>query len=205
MVNLKDSRNAFVCNLLAQYMHQGSLVRLVPIERRHFAKSLEWLKDTTVTEYLPVSETVDIHKEIGSLEHLLKSDFARGFAVETLEGEHIGNGVLHHIDFRNKRAEFSGLLGETSFWGKGYAVEATALVLETAFEKLGLNKVYCRISVDNMRAQEFSKKMGFTQEGVLRQEVLKNEEFVDFGIYSLLAEEYFRLKGTLGSLASGKD
>ena len=197
--------NLFIYNFLIWCMHQGARVRLIPLEKRHFAKSLEWLKDSTVTEYLPVSGTVDREEEIKSLEHLLKSGYARGFAAETLEGEHIGNGVLHHIDFRNRKAEFSGLVGEKRLWGKGYAVEGFAIALKIAFEDLKLNKVYVRISIDNKRAQKFCEKMGFKKEGVLRQDVLKNGKFIDFWMCSLLAEEYLQMSKMYERIASETD
>ena len=61
--------------------------------------------------------------------------------------------------------------------GRGYATRATRLAMDYAFTVLNLYKLFLVVDVENTRAVAVYKKLGFTEEGILRHEF-----FVD-GVY----------------------
>ncbi|MBU7025134.1 MAG: GNAT family N-acetyltransferase, partial [Theionarchaea archaeon] len=96
----------------------------------------------------------------------------------------------------NRKAELGIFIGEKKYWGKGYGTEAVRLGLKLAFEALNLNKVYLRAFINNKRAQKCYEKAGFKKEGILRQDMFKNGNYIDCIVYSILMEEYFQSLST---------
>jgi len=175
-------------------MYQGTRVRLTPLERTYLPKTPEWLNDPEVIGHSTRSEQVSLAEQQISYENFSRMETMKVYAIETVDGEHIGNGMLRHIDFHDRKAELSFFIGEKELWGKGYGTETLSLLLKLAFEGLNLNRVYGKVSVYNKEAQKIIEKIGFRKEGILRQDSFKNGMYIDFFVYSLLADEYFHGK-----------
>jgi RimJ/RimL family protein N-acetyltransferase len=112
-------------------------------------------------------------------------------AIITEEGTHIGWVDLKNIDKLNKHAELGIAIGEKSYWGKGYGLAALNEMLLWGFNQLELNKIWLRVEIDNEKAIKSYKKMGYVEEGILRQDRLRNGEFVDRLRMSILKQEFF--------------
>jgi len=103
---------------------------------------------------------------------------------------YIGNVNLSSINWINRTAEYSIMIGEKSLWGKGFGKEATMLIIKYAFEELNLNRIYLTVRDDNNSAINLYKKVGFVQEGILRRSLYKNNKFIDLVIMSILKDEF---------------
>ncbi len=86
-------------------------------------------------------------------------------------------------------------VGEIGYWirsdhtSRGIASEATDRLIQLGFDEMGLHKINLRIAVGNSSSERVAEKLGFTKEGVLREELLLQGHWVDHTIYSLLAGE----------------
>jgi RimJ/RimL family protein N-acetyltransferase len=78
------------------------------------------------------------------------------------------------------------------FWRKSYAFEAWSLLLEYAFEALGLRKIIAGAVVDNVPSMAVLDKLGFQVEGTLRQEFVMNGECRDAVRFGLLKHEFYK-------------
>jgi ribosomal-protein-alanine N-acetyltransferase len=58
------------------------------------------------------------------------------------------------------------------------------------FTSLGYHKIVLRIAVGNLASDRVAEKLGFTREGVLREELLIRGNWVDHTLWSLLDREY---------------
>lgn len=112
-------------------------------------------------------------------------------AIETQEGKHIGWIDLKNIDKLNKHAELGVAIGDKTYWGKGYGFSAMKEMLQWGFNELDLNKIWLRVEVDNEKAINSYKRIGYVEEGILRQDRLRNGEFVDRLRMSILRHEFF--------------
>ena len=107
----------------------------------------------------------------------------------------IGYVSLSDIDYRNRRAEWSGIvIGEKEYRGRGYATEAVYLLLEYAFHELGMHRVSGSWLAENMVSLFLGKMMGFQHEGVLRDHLYKNGKHHDVIVMSMLRPEFESLK-----------
>ena len=107
----------------------------------------------------------------------------------------IGWVSLSQIDKTNQCACYHGIVIGDSTYRNGFAwIETYLFVMEYAFERLGLNRLYGSSIVGHKDSNNIGKLLLWTREGVLRQAVFKNGKFYDEAIGSILRQEYFRNK-----------
>lgn len=113
------------------------------------------------------------------------------FGVELCSTDALmGLAILKNIDMVHRQAEFATYIGNVEHRGKGYSKEITQKALDFAFIQLGLNRVYLKVMEANPVAINLYLKVGFNQEGVLRQSVFKQGEFHNLILMSILSDEY---------------
>ena len=100
-------------------------------------------------------------------------------------------GVIGHVylDPVNRRTEIGYWLGE-EFQGRGIMTRACRRLVDQAFESLGLNRVVIRVAVENRKSRAIPERLGFVQEGVLREVVWQNDAFADLVMYAILRREW---------------
>ena len=89
------------------------------------------------------------------------------FAIETLEGKHIGNCGYYNINESNGEAELGIMIGDHDYWDKGYGVDAVTAMLNYVFRQTNLKRIYLKTIDSNTRAQKCFQKCGFTPCGHL--------------------------------------
>lgn len=75
-------------------------------------------------------------------------------------------------------------------WGKGYATEATTLMLDFGFRTLRLHRIQAACGPDNRASQRLLARMNFTPEGRIRDHVFTNGAWRDSLLYSILDHEW---------------
>ncbi|WP_249435634.1 GNAT family protein [Paenibacillus sp. Marseille-Q4541] len=101
-------------------------------------------------------------------------------------GEFLG-GV--NIIFMGSNAEI-GYCFHPDYWGKGYASEAASAMLKFGFEQPEVHRIYATCRPGNVGSSKVMKRIGMTQEGVLREHVFYNGEYHSSLLFSVLKQEY---------------
>lgn len=89
-------------------------------------------------------------------------------------GQPIGITNLVEIQFLHRRAEFLIGLPNPEHHARGYGLEATLLVLDYAFNRVGLNKLTTIVYGENISSQKNTLALGFTQESYLREQIFES-------------------------------
>ena len=76
------------------------------------------------------------------------------------------------------------------YWGRGYATEAAAAVLDLAFGPLGLHRVEATHFTRNPASGRVMEKLGMRPEGVFRQAFVKSGRYEDVAQRAILADEW---------------
>jgi RimJ/RimL family protein N-acetyltransferase len=170
-----------------------SRLYLRPFEPDDYKKINEWRQDaeiyrlTTGNRYCVSAEK----DRQWVLDKILHNDTELYLAICLTDDLLIGYISLSDIDYRNRRAEWSGILiGEKEHRGQGYATDAVYLMLEYAFEELGMHRVSGLWLSENTVSLFLGKMSGFRQEGVLRDYVYKNGKHHDVVVMSMLRPEF---------------
>jgi RimJ/RimL family protein N-acetyltransferase len=87
---------------------------------------------------------------------------------------------------RFRRAEMGYWIAKP-FWNQGYATEAARAVIDFGFESLALHKIVARHFSRNPASGRVLQKLGFVQEGLLRDQVMKWDRFEDEVICALIS------------------
>jgi RimJ/RimL family protein N-acetyltransferase len=82
-------------------------------------------------------------------------------------GEFIGSSGLHRINWDIPKFEI-GYWIDTRFSGKGYITESTEAITKFAFTELNAKRVEIRCDSQNTKSRAIPKKLGFTLEGILK-------------------------------------
>jgi RimJ/RimL family protein N-acetyltransferase len=80
-------------------------------------------------------------------------------------------------------------------WGGGLFFAAAPLVIDFAFDVLGVSRLETRVSVHNGRGNGALRKIGAVQEGVLRQSLQQEKGWVDQALWTLLRADWYRRTG----------
>ena len=102
----------------------------------------------------------------------------------------IGSATFSQLDVANGSVTYHVTIGEADCWGLGYGTEATELMLELAFEQLGLHRVALAVFEFNLRAIRSYEKAGFRLEGRLRDTIYRDGRHWDEISMSILEEEW---------------
>jgi len=87
------------------------------------------------------------------------------FAVETLEGKHIGNCSYYNIDETKAEAELGIMIGNRDYWDMGYGTDTVTTLISYIFHQTNLKRIYLKTLDSNIRAQKCFKKCGFSLDG----------------------------------------
>ena len=101
----------------------------------------------------------------------------------------IGTCGFRRWDRRNFRAEIGYDLGQ-AYWGQGIMTEALRAAIRFGFEQMELNRIEAVIYVENSRSIRLLQRLGFRQEGLLRNYHYLNSQFYDHWLFSLLKREW---------------
>lgn len=104
------------------------------------------------------------------------------------DGRQIG-GIGLRIEQPHRHAELGYWLG-VSYWGHGYATEASREMLRYGFEDLGLQRIFATHFKHNPASGRVLKKIGMRYEGCQREHLLKWGQFVDSELYGILRREW---------------
>jgi diamine N-acetyltransferase len=101
--------------------------------------------------------------------------------------EHIGNVYLRNINWLDRNAELHTFIGRLEHRGKGYGSAAVRLIIQHAFEDLGLMRIYLHVLASNSAAIAAYEKCGFVNEGRLRRHAFKKGIFEDMLVMGMCA------------------
>jgi RimJ/RimL family protein N-acetyltransferase len=87
----------------------------------------------------------------------------------------------------------------SEFWGTGIFVDGAKLLVDFAFEVLGVHRLEARAALKNGRGNGALRKLGAVQEGVLRRSFLRNGEYLDQALWTILQDEWLQAKTVWGS------
>ena len=105
----------------------------------------------------------------------------------------LGDVVLNSIDHGNRSCNMRVATFREEECGKGYGTEAIRLMLGYGFGTLNLHRIDLEVYAFNERAIRSYEKIGFKREGVKRDALYYNHQYVDAIVMSMLEDEYREL------------
>jgi [ribosomal protein S5]-alanine N-acetyltransferase len=113
--------------------------------------------------------------------------------IERGSNDVVGICLLFKFDLANRRAEVGYAMTRTH-WGRGYAGEATRRLLEFGFGELGLRRIEAEVDPRNLGSVKVLSRLGFEQEGLLRERWDMRGELSDSALFGLLQRDWEQRK-----------
>jgi RimJ/RimL family protein N-acetyltransferase len=110
----------------------------------------------------------------------------------------VGLFQVRQLDPSFGTAEWGFALG-SAFWGSGLFVSGAELVLDFAFDVIGVHRLEARSAVQNGRGNGALRKIGAVQEGILRKSFLRGGKYHDQALWAIVNEDWYRSKAVWGS------
>ena len=169
--------------------------RLVALRRPHaddLQPVIRWYRDREIarlTRYQarPMTE-VEIERYFQL--RMMAPDALAYSIVELPEWRLVGFTTFSSLDGDNGSVLFHITIGERDAWGRGLGTEATELMLEHAFDRLGLHRVGLSVFSYNLRAIRAYEKAGFRIEGRQREAILRDGRYWDEIQMGILVDEW---------------
>lgn len=171
----------------------GGKVALAPLEKESFCRNMAaWVHDDEATHYMLTGVFPMTHEAL-QREYDRIGETSADIVLAVIRKEDqafVGIAGLYGIAWQARYAEFRIFLGDKSAWNGGLGTEAAALMVDYAFDRLNLNKVWLGVNEENKGAIKSYEKAGFAHEGRLRQEVYRNGRYYDALRMSLLRADW---------------
>lgn len=165
---------------LLEERHAEEVFAVVDANRAHLRQWLPW-----VDEEVSASDARDYIRK-------MRERFAAftGMALGIwYRGRIVGAVGLVNIDLHSRWAEI-GYWMDAQSQGRGIITRACRALIDYAFDDLKLNRVVIRCADGNHKSRAIPERLGFKQEGQLRQTIKLYDRFWDAIYYGMLADEW---------------
>ena len=168
-------------------------IKLMPPDPNLAPLFFEWRQDSEAKKYNPMmTSTVEELRE-----RLSKagSDFTQWdkfdafFWFVNLDNNIVGNISLQNINKTMLTVEIGYAIAASSR-SKGLATAAVKLLTQKVFALTPLRKLIAMVHEDNVASQKLLEKIGYRQEGLLREHFLVNGEPANEIIYGILRRDF---------------
>lgn len=177
-------------------MLSGKLVNLRAVEPSDYSLICRWLNEMDVMLYWGrPGNTVSLEEVARAEQAQAVRGNSRKYIIETHEGRPIGQIDYYDLDWQNRSAWVSILVGESKYWGGGYGTNAMHTLLSYLFRQLGLHRVTLTAHESNARALRSYEKNGFVREGTLRDWAYFDGQWENGVIMSVLSRDFEKIAG----------
>lgn len=159
------------------------------IDRQDAPVLYEYWSNKEVTQYMnivPFENRRQAEEMIDFLNALAEQEVAFRWSILCKNSNQIlGTCGFNNWDKGNQRAEIGYELGR-QHWGQGIMSEALAAIIVHGFKTMGLNRIQALVEPANAISRKLLVRMGFEEEGLLRQYEQSKGQYIDLVMYSLL-------------------
>ncbi|RZS41038.1 RimJ/RimL family protein N-acetyltransferase [Herbihabitans rhizosphaerae] len=171
---------------------RGAVVRLREFRESDLDASMAIVGDERVTVWMAFDTLIrdEQRKRLAAAIERAKAEPRTEYylAVTTLDDDTL-IGVIRLAIGIHRNAKI-GYMIAADHWGHGYGTDAARTLITFGFRELGLHRITGAAGPDNAASIATLKRLGFTEEGLLREHVHTNGEWRDSVLYSVLEQEW---------------
>lgn len=178
----------------------GEFIQLEPVGQQHREELRSAANHEQIWHYMPQKATNEFFdlwfneclEKMSSREQIT-------YAVRCKKDKHVkGATAFYDLQLENKRLTLGYSWYSPETWGTGINSESKLLMLTHAFESWGINRVELGTDSRNLRSYHAIKKLGATEEGLLREHmILHGTVTTDTIVFSILSSEWPEVKRRL--------
>jgi len=174
---------------------EGEKIILRPLNKKtDIDNCLRWINNPEVRQYILNTFPINYITEEAWFDNQTNNREQMNLAIVKKETkEHIGNISLCKINWVDRSGTTGMLIGSPDNRGKGYGEEAKKLLLDYAFNRLGLNRITAEALENNKVSIKCLEKCGYKKEGTMRESSFRNGKFINNVLMSILKKDWDKL------------
>ena len=177
-------------------MAKNKRINLRPYESSDVHDTLKWINDQEIKKAINRVLPVSLFEHNEWYKRVIQDKSQVIFAIDSVaDKKYIGNCGLKKIDSVVRKAEMWIYIGANGYEAQGIGNEVTLKLLQYGFNYLNLNRIYLYVAEYNKKALNLYEKIGFTQEGVFRQDIFTEGKYHNKIWLSVLKTEFDELFG----------
>jgi len=170
-------------------------LHLVEIEQNHLNDLFALFGDDQVTRYYNIKTFTKIENGqiyLDWFRNRFKDKLGIRWGIQIKDNP----GIIGTIGFNNFTINHKANIGydlQSAYWSRGYMSEALGKVIEFGFTRMSLNRIEAEVMIGNEVSERILSKLGFQQEGVLRDWMFWDGRYFDMIMYSLLKKDFVKI------------
>ncbi len=165
----------------------GEKIYLRPITLEDTDLVLKWRNDERVVQNFIYRKPISREEHINWMEQKVAMGKVVQFVICDLQTDKpLGVVYIQNIEEEHSKAEEGIFLGEKEAFGRGIGTEAAKLMIQYAFDVLGLHKLTARVLAYNMASRRMHESAGYEQEAYFKQELYLNNKYEDLIFYGII-------------------
>lgn len=157
-----------------------ALFQLTDQSREYLREWLPWVDET---------KTIDDSRSFIKNSFQIYAERSGLTAGIFYKGELAGIAGFNSFDWKNQIG-YIGYWLSADYQGHGIMTRVVRALTNHAFNEFGLNRVDIRAAFENKRSRAIPERLGFTEEGQLRQTEWLYDHYVNHVVYGMLASEW---------------
>ncbi|WP_248959792.1 GNAT family N-acetyltransferase [Sphaerisporangium perillae] len=171
-------------------MVTGDRVRLRAVEPPDAETLWRWHGDPEVMRWMDAPYPPSLAQTRKQLEERRTDSYGDlNLMIDTLDGRTIGIVALREAEPETGDAKLDIYLGEKDTWGQGYATDAMRVICRYGFDRMRLHRISLTTIAENTAARRVYEKVGFVDEGRMREAFRRDGKWHDKIIMGLLEGE----------------
>lgn len=161
---------------------------LIEIQQGHLSDIFKLFGDEEVTQFynlLPLKEKQEGQKLLDWFQSRYQESLGIRWGI-ALKGK---SNIIGTVGFNNYTKNHRANLGydlQKEYWNNGYITEALKAIIDFGFNNLEINRIEAEVMQGNIASEKVLEKLGFKNEGILRQWMYWNGNHYDMTMFSLL-------------------
>lgn len=168
-------------------------IQLRPLCVEDVDNIMTWVNEPAVVGNFAAFRGVPLTREdeLAWIQRTLASPWERVWSVfAASDGRYLGQVGLHQIHQRSRVGRLAVVIARRAEMGRGHGSAAISRALDHAFGELALHKVWLMVFCSNTRSRGIYQRLGFIEEGLLREEYYHDGTWHDMVRMSVLAREW---------------
>lgn len=163
-----------------QLKDANEMFQIIDTSREYLREWLPWVVTTQTPE-----------DSLAFIDHtLMAHENKKGLTAAIFYQDRFAGLIgFNNLDWANRIAHIGYWLAP-NFQGKGIMTSATRALIDYAFRTLDINRVEIRAAYENTKSRSIPERLGFLEEGLIRQSEWLNDHYVDLVVYGMLASDW---------------
>jgi ribosomal-protein-serine acetyltransferase len=176
----RELPNGYALRLLEE-SDADELFALIDANREHLGAWMPWVQHE--------NEPADVLPFIRATRQQIADNDGLQTAIVDPGGRIVGTVGVHNVDWLNRKTSIGYWLA-ASEQGRGTMTEAVRAYVNHAFTTWKLNRVMIQAAVENARSCAIPERLGFREEGILREVERIGDRVLDGVVYAMLAADW---------------